>query len=70
MTANALTLWRAQPLSLPLELCENLFYDAVFLNRRSACDYGSPNEHLPGAMIPQEPPTLFFIQVVGFFCVK
>lgn len=30
MTASALTLWRAQPLSLPLDLCENLFYDAVF----------------------------------------
>lgn len=28
--ANALTLWRAQPLSHPLDLCENLFYDAVF----------------------------------------
>lgn len=61
MTANTLTLWRAQTLSLPLELCENLFYDAgFFLSQRSASAYGSPNEHLPGAAIPRKPPTVFF----------
>lgn len=63
MTANALTLRRAQPLSLPLKLCENLFYDALFLSFFYHCtvsDYGSPNEHLPGVVIPW-PPTLSFI---------
>ena len=64
MAANALTLWRAQTLSLPLELCENLFYDAVSLNQRSASDCGSPNERLPGAETPREPPTCFFIRPV------
>ncbi len=66
MAASALTLWRAQPLSLPLELCENLFYDAVFSNHRSASDYSSSNEHLPGAAFPLEPPTFLFIRVVVF----
>lgn len=66
MTASALTLWRAQPLSLPLELCENLFYDAVFLNHCSASDYGSSNERLPGAAISLEPPTFLFIGLAVF----
>ena len=64
MAANTLTLWRAQPLSLPLELCENLFYDAVFLKTTALkSDCGSPDEHLLDAVIL---PTLFFIRPVVF----
>lgn len=69
--ANALTLWRAQPLSLPLDLCENLFYDAVFFfflfkNCCSASDCGSPNEHLPGAAFSDATTNTFLYKIRGF----
>lgn len=50
----------SQPLSLPRELCDNRFYDAAFLKITAL--YGSPNEHLPGAVIKGKLPTIVFIR--------
>lgn len=58
IAANALTLWRAQP--LPRELCDNRFYDAAFFQITAL--HGSPKEHLPGAVIKGKPPTIVFIR--------